>query len=125
MAKYDQVVRNASESLLEDERLRSNLTDREAKIVLEDWALEWLETRINTARSEASAKQIAKNELARVRAVVSAINALAKKPGALRLAESVGALEESLRASPAYTREEIFALLAALTSAAWKLRATK
>jgi hypothetical protein len=124
MGQFDKIVQSASESLLDDERLRSNLTDSEAKTVL-DWALTWLETQINAARDEVSAKQIAQNELARLHQTLSVINALAKKPGPPRLSDAVAAIDASLKGSKAFTREEIFTLLTALTSAAWKMRAAK
>lgn len=122
MAQFDTIIQNASESLLEDERLRSNLTDSEAKVVL-DWALEWISAQVNAARDEASAKQIAQSELVRVRQIMSTINALAKQPGPLHLADAVAALDALLQANRVLTREEIFSLLTALTSALWQMRA--
>jgi len=122
MALFENVIQRAAEKLYEDERLRSNLTDSEAKVVL-DWATGWINERVSAARDEASAKQIAQGELGRVRQTVSAMNALAAKPGTLRLADAIATLDAALSAKQAYTREEVFALITALTSAAWKLRA--
>ena len=122
MAQFERTIRRAVEQLYEDERLRSNLTDSEAKIVL-DWAAGWIESQVSNAPDDTRAIQIAQSELARVRQTTNAINALAKKPGTLRLSDAVATLDASLSAKQAYTREEVFALITALTSAAWKMRA--
>lgn len=124
MPKFEKAIQSAGESLYGDESLRSNLTDSEAKVVL-DWALSWITERVNMARDEAGAKQIVQNELARVRAAVSAINASAKKPGALKLAEVVAAMDTTLSGGKALAREEVFALVTLLTSTAWKMRVKK
>ncbi len=124
MGTFDKVIRPIAEKMYEDESLRSNLTDSETKIVL-DWALAWITERVNTARDEAAAKQIAQSEMTRVRPVVSAINASAKKPGTLKLADVVAALDAPLSGGKALTREEVFALVTGLTSAAWKMRTKK
>jgi hypothetical protein len=122
MAQFDKIAQSAAESLYEDERLRSNMTDGEAKVVL-DWALGWISSQVNAGRDEASAKQIAQSELARVRQTVNAINALAKQPGPLRLSDAIAALDASLPSNRAFSREEIFSLLTVLTSATWQMRA--
>lgn len=124
MGKFDKVIESVSECLYGDERLRSNLTDGEAKIVL-TWAQNWIGERINTARDEAMAKQIAQNELARVQPTLLAINALAKKPGVPRLSDAVSALDPTLKGGKPLTREETFGTLTALTGAVWKMRAGK
>lgn len=122
MAQFDKIAQSAAESLYEDERLRSNMTDGEAKVVL-DWALGWISSQVNAGRDEASAKQIAQSELARVRQTVNAINALAKQPSPLRLSDAIAALDASLPSNRAFSREEIFSLLTVLTSATWQMRA--
>ncbi len=120
MASY-RAAETAAESLYEDERLRSNLTDGEANIVLK-WATDWIAEHVNAASDDATAQKIAKSEVARVRAALSTFNALGKQTADLRLAPAVSTLEPVLRSNRPFTREELFSLLTALTSAAWKLR---
>jgi hypothetical protein len=119
---FERIVQNASESLLGDERLRSNLTDDEAKVSL-DWALNWLESRITPARDETEAKQIAQAELTRLRSLLGIVNDLAKRPGALRLADGLAALESMLSGGRPLSRVETLTLLFGLTGAAWQMRA--
>ena len=122
MPQFDGIIQNAVEKLYEDERLRSNLIDSEAKVVL-DWASGWVADRVRAARDETAAKQIVQGELARVRQAATALNALAKKPGALRLADAVAALEPSMQAQGAMSREQVLKLATELASAMWTLRA--
>ncbi|MBI5651853.1 MAG: hypothetical protein HZC40_15665 [Chloroflexi bacterium] len=124
MAKFDKIIASAVENLCGDERLRSNLVDAEAQIIL-DWGASWVETQVSLARDETTAKQIAQSELARVRATISALNTLAKNPGAPRLGDAISALDAPLKSGKPFTRDETWNLLTALTSAAWKLRAKK
>ena len=121
MQKYEQAVRSATESLYEDERLRSNLKDTEAKIVL-DWAASWVAGQVNAARDEASAKQIAHNELARVRQIASSLNALAAKDATPRLDEVMAAISSSAPVSSALTREQVLSLATLFTTAVWRIR---
>ncbi len=123
MAPFDKIVQKAAENLLGDERLRSNLTDEEAKISL-DWALERIRTQVSTARDEASARSVAQKQLARVRPVLLAINALGKKPGTPGLAGALAALEPSLVAGQPLSRAETIALLTTLADRLWQIRAT-
>ncbi len=122
MAASERIAENAVESLYGDERLRSNLTDAEANIVLK-WATDWLAEHVSAASDDATAEKVAKTETARVRSAVSALNALGKQTADLKFAPAVSTLEPILRGSKPFTREEIFSLLTALTSAAWNLRA--
>ncbi len=124
MGQIDQVIESASEKLLEDERLRSNMTDRESKMVM-DWALGWMETKINAARDETGAKRVAQRELSRVRGMLSVINGLAKQSAVPVLSDSVHALEPALKRGRDFTREEVFYLLIALANAAWRARTDK
>lgn len=124
MAQFDKVMESVSETLYGDERLRSNLTDAEAKIVL-DWAQQWIGSQVNAARDEASAKQIAQNELTRVRQTVGAINTFAKNSGTLRLADGVAVIEPAVTGKTPLTRGEILALLTTLTGATWQMRVSK
>jgi hypothetical protein len=120
VAPFDKIIQNAAENLYGDERLRSNLADDEAKIVL-DWALGRISAQVNAAHDEAAAKLAAQKELARVRPVIAAINALAKKPGTPRLADAVAAVESSL-AAPPLSRAETMALLTAIADKLWQAR---
>ncbi len=121
VAVFERVMEKVTETLYGDEQLRSNLTDDEAKIVL-DWARQWIGAQVSAARDEASAKQIAQSELTRVRKTVRAINTFAKPPGVLRLADGVAGIESSLVGSVPLSREQVLALLVTLAGAAWQLR---
>lgn len=121
MQKYEQAVRNAAESLYGDERLRSNMTDGEAKIIL-DWAVGWVAGQVNAARDEVGAKQIAQNELTRVRQIASALNALVAKNATPRLDEAIAAIRSGAPASAALTTEQILSLATSFTAALWNLR---
>lgn len=121
MTPFDKITQNAAENLYGDERLRSNLTDDEAKTVL-DWALGRISAQVNAAHDEAAAKLAAQKELARVRPVVAAINAFGKKPGTPRLADGVASVESSLAAGKPLSRAETMALLTAIADKLWQLR---
>ncbi|MGB8646874.1 MAG: hypothetical protein WCF84_16660 [Anaerolineae bacterium] len=114
------IAERASESLYEDERLRSNLTDAQAVIVLK-WAEEWLTRRINSAHDEATAQQVAQTEGKRVRAAVAAINALGQDKD-MTLAQAVVTLEPVLTAGKPFSRDELLTLLTSLVSPAWNMR---
>ncbi len=117
MPTFEKILQSTSEKLYGDERLRSNLSDEEAKMVL-GWADAWIAERVNDAIDEVAAKQIAQSELARVKPVVAAINELGKKPGAPALGEAVAAL--ALKPQPPLTRAQTFRVLGVLTSTVWK-----
>ncbi len=122
MPQFDKIVQNAVEKLYEDERLRSNLTDGEAKIVL-DWAAGWLADQANAARDETSARQIVQNELARVRQTANALNALAAKDATPRLADAIAAVDGGVQPSATLTREQVLSLATTVARALWSLRA--
>jgi hypothetical protein len=119
--KYEQAVRSAAESLYGDERLRSNLTDGAAKVIL-DWAVAWVAGQVNGARDELGAKQIAQNELTRVRQVASALNALAAKNTTPRLDEAIAVIRASASTSASFTSEQVLSLATTFTAALWKNR---
>ena len=73
MGAYNKAVQSVAEKLMEDERLRTNLADDEAKLLI-DWALAWVEGRVFKAPNEATARQLAQAELARLRPAMSKIN---------------------------------------------------
>lgn len=122
MAQFDKIIQGAAERLYGDERLRSNLTDSEAKVVL-DWAVRWMTEQVRAARDESAAKQVAQNELARVRQTASALNALAAKDATLRLTDAIAAIDSgNVQASAALTREQVLSLVTTFASSLWTLR---
>lgn len=131
MAVPDKTVESAAESLFGDERLRSNLTDGEANLVL-NWATGWLDKRANVAAPATGAPTVAKvsgprrvsqADVDRVRQMVSAINDIARKPGAPRLADAVAALAAGPAAGDQpLTRQEVLSLLTVLAQSLLDLR---
>lgn len=140
MGQFDSIIQRTVEKLYEDERLRSHLTDDEAKTVL-GWAEQWLTTQISSAHDSNAATQIAQNEFARVRQAVSAMNTLAAKPGALNLADAVSAINPlaakpgalnpadaataipaSMQAQGALPRETLFKLITQWIATLWRTR---
>jgi hypothetical protein len=93
---FEKTIQRTTEPLYEDEQLRSNLADDEARVVL-DWAARWIEEQVGLAKDETSARQVAQRALARVRPVINAINALAAQPGEFRLSNAVAAIEPALK----------------------------
>jgi transposase-like protein len=73
MGTFESIVQRAAEQLMENERLRSNLTDDEANTLL-DWAIEWLESQVDKSPDEATARQAAQAEVARLRPAMQEIN---------------------------------------------------
>ena len=73
MSTFESVVQGAAERLVEDEALRSNLTDDEMNILI-NWAIEWLEGRVDKASDEAAARQAAQAEIKRLRPALQEIN---------------------------------------------------
>jgi hypothetical protein len=78
MSKYENIVQGAAEKLLEDERLRANLTDDEVNILV-NWAIGWLDERVSAAPDDASARQIARTEMARLRPSMQEISAMLRE----------------------------------------------
>jgi len=118
MSKFKSVVQGAAERLLEDEALRSNLTDDEAKMLIH-WAIEWLESHVDPARDQATARQAAQAEIGRLRPALQEINhrlAAGETPevGALSGLSSAGA---ALSASP--DRQTLIRSLIAQKVEAW------
>ncbi len=92
MSAYEKVVQSAAEKLMEDEQLRSNLTDDEANILV-NWAIEWLEGRVTKARDEATARQMAQAEITRLRPAMQKINGLLAEDKTPAVALALKALE--------------------------------
>ena len=119
MALFDKIIQQATERLYEDERMRSNFTDAEAKIVL-SWGQNWIATEVQKAKTEAQAQQIAQSESTRVRQTVGTMNTLAAKPGALNLNQAIAALEPQVKLQQTMPREKIFKLLTEWVTILWR-----
>lgn len=105
----------ASESLFEDEKLRSNLTDAQANLLL-TWASDWLTAQISAAQDDASAQRIAQNKGQAVRKVVATLNGLAQK-GAFTTAQGMALLDPLLKKDKSLSRQDLSALLDKMTNA--------
>jgi transposase-like protein len=96
MSTFESIVQRAAEQLMENERLRSNLTDDEANTLL-DWAIEWLESQVDKSPDEVTARQAAQAEVARLRPAMQEINrqlaegkrSTAGLPAAMSLAQAL------------------------------------
>jgi hypothetical protein len=75
MSTFENIVQGAAEKLMEDERLRANLTDDEANVLI-NWAIEWLEGHMAKASNEAAARQAVQAEVNRLRPAMQKINDL-------------------------------------------------
>ncbi len=110
------IAERASESLYEDEKLRSNLTDAQAETVL-NWASDWLATQVCAASNDAAAQKIAQARVQQVRKIVSAVNALAGK-GTFTQEQGMAALEPLVKRDKTYSRDELLSLLGKLANQA-------
>ncbi len=119
MELFDKTIQQATERLYEDERLRSHLTDAEAKIVL-GWAQNWIATQVQAADNETSAQQIAQSEFTRVRQTVGVMNSLAAKEGTLNLAQAIAALEPQVKMQQTPSREDVFRMLTEWVTVMWR-----
>lgn len=133
MATPDKSVESASESLFGDERLRSNLTDDEANLVL-NWATGWLDRRATLSppppgaavvAKAAGGKRVGQADIDRVRQAVSAINGVARKSGTPRLADAVAEIVPPLAGSQPLTRQEVLSLLTVLAQSLLEMRAPR
>jgi hypothetical protein len=118
---FEKIIQRVAEPLYGDEQLRSSLTDDEAKVVL-DWAVHWIEEQMGSAKDESNAKQLAQRASARVRPVISAINAFAAQPGELRFSDAVATLEPLLAGNQKLSRSQVFGLLTILAGAIWRVQ---
>ena len=115
MNKYENIVQGAVERLLEDERLRSSLSDDEANLLV-NWAIRWLEQRVSTARDEVAARQIVQTEIARLRPCMSKVNDLLADDRAPTLAHAAKAFGLSAPNAAASGILDRKALIQALTT---------
>ena len=121
MGAYDKVMQSTAEKLMEDERLRTNLADDEAKLLM-DWALAWMEGRVFKAPNEAVAQQLAQTELARLRPAMSKINNLLKgdKMPALTNATQALGLPAAKTATNPLDRKGLIRILTARLAESWR-----
>ena len=133
MAAPDKTVESAAESLFGDERLRSNLTDGEANLVL-NWATGWLDKRatpaapaagVSTLAKSSGPKRVSQADIDRVRQAVSAINGVARKSGTPRLADAMAEIVTPLASSQPLTRQEVLSLLTVLAQSLLEMRAPR
>ncbi len=129
MATPDKTVESAAEGLYGDERLRSNLTDDEANLVL-NWAVGWLEKRANVpapglamGSKTPTAKRVSQASIDQVRQVVSSINGAARAPGTPRLDTTIPEILRPVVGDKPLTRQEVLKLLTVLAQTLWEMRA--
>jgi hypothetical protein len=121
MGKHEQVVQSAAEKLLEDERLRGNLTDDEANLLI-NWAVERLESRVARAQDETTARAMAQAEVARLRPAMSKINALLaadKAPTTADVAQALGLRASRATAQGRLDRKSLIQTLTSQLSEEW------
>ena len=121
MGKYERVVQSAAEKLLEDERLRGNLTDDEANLLV-NWAVERLESRVDRAQDETTARATAQAEVARLRPAMSKINALLaadKTPTTADVAQALGLRASRATALGRLDRKSLIQTLTSQLSEEW------
>ena len=121
MGKHEQVVQSAAEKLLEDERLRGNLTDDEANLLV-NWAIERLESRVDRAQDETTARATAQAEVARLRPAMSKINALlaaGKTPTTADVAQALGLRASRATAHGRLDRKSLIQTLTSQLSEEW------
>jgi hypothetical protein len=124
MDRYDGVVEGAAGKILEDERLRGNLTDDEANLLV-NWAVGWLESRVAGARDEAAARASALAEVARLRPAMSKINALlvtGKTPTAADVALALGLPASRATSQALLDRKALIQTLTAQLTEEWSKR---
>lgn len=124
MGKYESVVQSAAEKLLEDERLRGNLTDDEANLLF-NWAVEWLESRVDRAHDGTAARATAQAEAARLRLAISKINALliaGKTPTAADVAPALGLPTPKTTAQGVLDRKSLIQILTFQLAEEWSKR---
>jgi len=121
MSAYDKIVKSTAERLMEDERLRSNLADDEAKLLI-DWALAWLEGRAVKANNEAAARQMVQTEMTRLRPAMHKINDLlveGKTPALSHAVQALG-LPANKTATNPLDRKGLIRALTAQLAESWK-----
>jgi hypothetical protein len=122
MGEYDSIIQSAAEKLLEDERLRGNLTDDEANLLI-NWAVGWLEGRVASTRDEAAARTAAQAEVARLRPAMQKINGLLaddKSPTMPEAARTLGVPAPPPAAQDVPDRQAVIRALTDQLSETWR-----
>ncbi len=120
MSAREEALRKAVESIAEDERLRSNLTDHEAGALLK-WAERWLEKKIMAASDE-EAEEVAAREKERVKNLMSALNNMLLYTRSPTLALAMGLAEKHLSEGRPFSTMEIIEFTTALAEMIWERR---
>ncbi len=120
MRSREEILRRVVESLMEDERLRSNLTDYEAELVL-NWANSWLEKRILSAPEE-KAEEVATKERERVKNLLISLNNLLLYSRSPTLSMAMGLVEKHLNEGVPFTTKEILEFITELARIIWERR---
>ncbi len=120
MSVREEALRKAVESIAEDERLRSNLTDHEAEVLLK-WAERWLEKKIMAAPEE-NAEEVAAREKDRVKNVMSALNNMLLYTRSPTLALAMGLVEKHLTEGRPFSTREILEFITNLAEVIWEKR---
>jgi len=121
MRSREEILRLAVESLMEDERLRSNLTDYEAEVVM-NWANNWLERKILSAPEE-KVEEVARKEKERVRNLLISLNNMLLYSRSPTLSMAVGLVEKHLNEGVPFSTKEILELVTELAGIIWERRA--
>ncbi len=121
MRSREEILRLAVESLMEDERLRSNLTDYEAEVVM-NWANNWLERKILSVPEE-KVEEVARKEKERVRNLLISLNNMLLYSRSPTLSMAVGLVEKHLNEGVPFSTKEILELVTELAGIIWERRA--
>jgi len=118
-AKED-ILRKTIESIMEDERLRSNFTDHEAQVVL-GWATRWLEKKILEAPEE-EVEEIATREKEKVKNLISSLNNMLLYTRLPTMALAMGLVEKHLTQGVPFSTREILEWITTLAELIWEKR---
>ncbi len=118
-AKED-ILRKTIESIMEDERLRSNFTDHEAQVVL-GWATHWLEKKILEAPEE-EVEEIATREKEKVKNLISSLNNMLLYTRLPTMALAMGLVEKHLTQGVPFSTREILEWITTLAELIWEKR---
>ncbi|MCS7286153.1 MAG: hypothetical protein RMK30_03610 [Anaerolineae bacterium] len=120
MSTREEILRKTVESLLEDERLRSNFTDYEAEAIL-GWATRWLEKRILTAPEE-KIEEVARWEKERLKNFISSLNNMFLYTRSPTLALAMGLVEKHLNEGRPFSAREVIEWITSLAEIIWEKR---
>lgn len=120
MSSREEILRKTIESIVEDERLRSNFTDHEAQVIL-GWATHWLEKKILEAPEE-EAEEVARWEKERVKNLISSLNNMLLYTRSPTMALAMGLVEKHLAGGMPFSTREILEWITALAELIWEKR---